>query len=105
MLYLTYIVVFVVIILVFIILYKIFKFIVSILLIGLFVVIAYFTNPSEERHRAAVIEKLEKENLTARPVVDRENYYVFSLTSVNKSNDRKIIGAGAFTRVFIFSKP
>lgn len=106
MTYLTYIVVFAAIILVFFVLYKIFRFIVSLLLIGLFVVIAYFTNPTEEAHRRAVLQKAERTNTTMKgKKARRENYYIFSLTRIDLADGHRIIGAGAFTQVFIFSKP
>jgi hypothetical protein len=104
--YLTYIAVFAVIIVLFILLYKIFKFIISILLIGLFGIVAYLTNPSEESHKQAVLKKAEENKITLRDKkVKREDYYFFSLTGIDEQGEHRIIGAGAFTKVFVFSKP
>jgi hypothetical protein len=104
--YLTYIAVFAVVIIVFIILYKIFRFIISILLIGLFLIFAYFTNPTDEQHREAVKQKAVRidASLKNKKVV-RENYYVFSITKLNHRDEHRVIGAGAFTKVFIFANP
>jgi hypothetical protein len=106
MAYITYILVFIVVVIVFIILYKIFKFLISILLIGVFVILAYFTNPTEEMHRAAVLRKAEQEDIPMRnKKVVRDNYYVFSLTKIRHADESKVVGAGGFTQVIIFSKP
>jgi type IV secretory pathway VirB3-like protein len=106
MTYLTYIAVFVVIIIVFVILYKIFRFIISLVLIVVFLLFAFFTNPTEEMHRRAVIEKARKTGTPLRNKrIARENFYVFSLTKVYRGEEKRIVGAGAFTQVFIFSKP
>ena len=64
MTYVTYFIVFAAIIIIFFILYKIFRFIISLLLIGLFLVIAYFTNPTEEQHRHAAVQKAERTRST-----------------------------------------
>lgn len=106
MTYVTYIAVFAAIIVIFVILYKIFRFVISLLLIGLFLVIAYFTNPTEEMHRSAVLQKAERSDTPMRgKKVRRENYYIFSLTRIDHRDGHTVIGAGAFTQVFIFSKP
>lgn len=106
MTYVTYIAVFAAIIIIFIILYKIFRFVISLLLIGLFLVIAYFTNPTEEMHRNAVLQKAERTDASMRgKKVRRENYYIFSLTRIDHRDGHSIVGAGGFTQVFVFSKP
>ena len=106
MTYVTYFVVFAAIIIIFFILYKIFRFIISLLLIGLFLVIAYFTNPTDEQHRHAAVQKAERTGTSLKgKKARRENYYIFSLTRIDGADGHKIIGAGAFTQVFIFSKP
>jgi hypothetical protein len=106
MTYLTYAVVFVVVIILFIILYKIFRFIVSLLLIGVFVVVAYLTNPTENVHKTAVSAKADRHDIKLRgKKVVRENYYLFSLTGLEEGEEYRLIGAGAFTKVVIFSKP
>lgn len=106
MTYLTYIVVFAVIIVLFFILYKIFRFIIGLLVIALIVVIAYLTNPSEEVHRQAVLRKAaETKTSLKKKKISREDFYLFSLTALDENNEHRIIGAGGFTTVFIFSKP
>lgn len=106
MTYVTYIAVFAAIIIIFFVLYKIFRFVISLLLICLFLVVAYFTNPTEEQHRRAALQKAERTDSSMRgKKARRENYYVFSLTRIDHQDGHKIIGAGAFTQVFIFSKP
>ena len=102
----TYIIVLAIIVVLFIIFYKIFKFIVSLILILAFLLLAYVTNPSLEMHRHAVVEKAKKEKVSLRRKrVERENYYIFSLTKVTEGEDHTLVGAAAFTQVFIFSKP
>jgi hypothetical protein len=104
--YLTYIAVFAAIIIVFIILYKIFRFVISLLLIGVFLILAYFTNPNDEQHREAVKEKATKVQMILKnKKIVRENYYIFSITKVYHKDEHRVIGAGAFTKVFIFAKP
>jgi energy-coupling factor transporter transmembrane protein EcfT len=104
--YITYIVTFVVVVLIFFLLYKIFRFIISILLVGLLALIAYFTNPSLEKHREAVQAKARKENISMRnKKVDRESFYIFSMTRVKEGADFKVVGAGAFTKVIVFRNP
>ena len=106
MTYVTYIAVFAAIIIIFIILYKIFRFIVSLLLIVVFAAIAYFTNPTLEKHRLAVTEKAKKlDSPMRKKSVSRESYYLFSLTAIDQGDDHRIVGVGAFTKVFIFGKP
>jgi hypothetical protein len=95
-----------VIIVIFIVLYKVFKFIISLVLIGVFLMIAYITNPSIENHKAAVYKKAAKEGISLKhKKVDRENYYLFSLTRLSQEDDEKVIGAGGFTQVIVFRKP
>jgi predicted membrane protein len=94
------------IIIVFVILYKIFKFLISLILIVVFLLIAYITNPSDEEHLLAVQKKAREENVSMTKLsVHRDDYYVFSLTHSVHNDDRKLIGAGAFTQVLIFRNP
>ncbi len=106
MTYLTYIAVFIVVIIIFFLLYKIFRFLVSILLVALIVIIAYFTNPTEQMHKEAVLNKAKSTDSSMRnKKVSRENFYVFSITAVDHGDEHRLVGAGAFTQVFIFNKP
>jgi hypothetical protein len=106
MTYLTYAVVFVVVIIIFIILYKVFRFIVTMLLICVFLLVAYLTNPTEDVHKVAVSAKADQHDVKLRgKKVVRENYYLFSITGLDEGEEYRVIGAGAFTRVIIFSKP
>ncbi len=89
----------IVIIIVFYVLYKIFKLIMSLILVGVFLLIAYVTNPSIESHRKEFQKEYPMEILKTRHV-GLEDYYVFSLTTFG--DEKKVIGAGAFTQVFIF---
>jgi hypothetical protein len=68
--------------------------------------IAYVTNPSVENHKEAVQKKAAKEGISLRhKKVERENYYLFSLTRLSQGDEGKVIGAGGFTQVIVFRKP
>lgn len=96
----------VVIAVVFIILFKVFKLVLRLVLFGIFLLIAYFTNPDTEQHTQAVVNKAERTeaNLKGKNIVV-DDYYVFSLTNIADNAGSRVIGAGAFTQVLIFSKP
>ena len=87
------------------IIYRIFKTIFKWLLlvgIALLLVAGYYTNPTKEVQQDYVIEearslgvkKIRKKNI----VVD--DYKVFSVTKLKVENDEKIIGVGAFGKVW-----
>ena len=106
MLYVTYFLVFAALIVLFIILYKIFKFLVSFVVIAVLVLVAYLTNPSEEKHREMVRQKATLGHVSMlTKKVSRENFYLVSLTRVSELGDDRIVGAGAFTQVYIFGNP
>ena len=101
-----------------------------VILTGIFVG-AYLTNPTEDMHREAAKEKLNKmalnllskygieESFVAGLGIDlsgkyedefiqnhvsADNYYLFSTTRVHWSGESRIIGVGAFGRVYISGK-
>ena len=91
-----------------------------VILAGIFVG-AYLTNPTEDMHREAAKEKLNKMalNLLSKYGIDlsgkyvdefiqnhvsADNYYLFSTTRVHWSGESRIIGIGAFGRVYISGK-
>lgn len=93
-----------VIIVVFIVLFKVFKLILRLLLVVVFLFLAWITNPTLEQHQEAVSRKAEKTNASIRlNSVVADDYYIFSLTKLE--GDDHVIGAGAFTQVFIFGNP
>jgi hypothetical protein len=95
-----------VIIVVFVVLFKVFKFLMRLLLFVVFLILAFLTNPDIAQHEIATQEKAKQNGISMHGksvVVD--DYYVFSLTNIEEGNDRKIIGAGAFTQVFLFRNP
>ncbi len=95
-----------VIIVVFIILFKVFKWVLRLLVLVVFLLIAFVTNPPVEAHREAVERKAAKENSDVEHVtIEADDYYVFSLTHSVTRGERKLIGAGAFTQVVIFRQP
>lgn len=88
------------------ILFRIFKFIISIVLIAAFLFVAFVTNPTVEIHEEAVRQKAEAENISMKKkTVETDNFYVFSLTKVVSDSEKKLVGAGAFTKVLIFRNP
>jgi hypothetical protein len=92
-----------VVVIVFIILFKVFKLLMRVLLIVVFLGLAWLTNPDTTDHCEAV----EKKYPGVRAVVKHchvDDYYVFGLTEWI-DGDRKVIGVGAFTQVVIFRSP
>jgi multisubunit Na+/H+ antiporter MnhG subunit len=96
-----------VVIIVFIILFKVFKWVLRLLVVAVFIFIAYLTNPVQEQHQEALSRRATKEGLSIKGTqVEVDDYYVFSLTnSINTNEEKKVIGAGAFTQVVIFRNP
>jgi uncharacterized membrane protein len=98
-----YLISIVVIVVVFIILYKVFQWVFKLLVLAIFLAIAFYTNPTEEQHKAAVVRKAEKNDISMKgKLVDRENYIVFSLTKLSHQERSTVVGVGAFTKVLIF---
>ncbi len=95
-----------VVIVIFIILFKVFKWVLRLIVFVVFLFIAFVTNPPLEAHQRAVERKAAAENFdTRRVVVEMDDYYVFSLTHTVRGDERKLVGAGAFTQVYIFGEP
>lgn len=85
------------------ILFKIFKLITRLLFIAIFLVIAYLTNPGLEKHTLKVKEKAAHDNAKLRnKSVAISDFKIFSLTKVVDGDDERLVGAGLFTRVWIF---
>jgi len=91
----------------------------------LFVALLLIFNPSEEKHKKAVINAVnefcaknstssvealllcnsfgqEVVKIAANEIVKRENWYVCSLTKLSFNGEEKIIGVGALGFVYIF---
>lgn len=83
------------------ILFKVFKMLFSLLWVVAFFVIAYFTNPEYSKHEEALMQKASAsgEKVTGK-YMEVDDYKVVSLTKVGK--ERKLVGIGAFTQVWIF---
>jgi hypothetical protein len=88
------------------ILFRIFKAFLKwgIIILLLALVAAYFTNPDESVHRTNLdvrakelsIKKIRQKNVTM------DDYKVFSLTKVTVDGEKKVVGIGAFGRVWYF---
>jgi hypothetical protein len=90
----------------FIILFMIFKWVLRLLVVVAFLFVAYITNPPLEKHIYAVESKAEKDGFSfSASSIQIDDYYVFSLTRVVRADETRVIGAGAFTQVVIFSRP
>jgi hypothetical protein len=87
-------------------LFKVFKLILRLIVVIVFLLLAYFTNPNLEKHIHAVDEKAEAahQSVSLRHV-HRKDYKIFSLTEWQNGDDSKIIGAGMFTKVWIYTLP
>ena len=83
------------------ILFKIFKAFIKwgILILVLVLAVAYFTNPEELTHFKGL--KDVKENITDKLKVD--DYKSFSLTKAKVKGEEKIVGIGAFGKVWYFN--
>jgi hypothetical protein len=79
------------------------KWAIIILIIGL--VAAYFTNPDETVHRDKL--KLKAKELSLKRIrqkdVTIDNYKLFSLSSATVEGEKKLVGIGAFGRVWYFA--
>ncbi len=95
-----------VVVVVFIILFIVFKWVLRLLVVVAFLFIAFITNPPLEKHVYAVEAKAERDGFDFRAnTIHVDDYYVFSLTRVIRGDETRVIGAGAFTQVVIFSRP
>jgi hypothetical protein len=84
------------------ILFKIFKAFIKwgIIIVILLFVVAYFTNPEELTHHQSLKETV-KQNITEK-LVKIDDYKIFSLTKVKVKGEEKIVGIGAFGKVWYF---
>jgi len=85
--------------------FRIFKALIKWVLIILVVVlaIAYFSNPDKENHLKGLRSKIE--NLPVKVKDDAlqvDDYKVFSITKVKVKGEEKIVGFGAFGKVWYF---
>jgi hypothetical protein len=82
------------------ILFKIFKAFIKwgIVIFVLILVVAYFTNPEELTHHKGL--KKVTRNITDKLKID--DYKIFSLTKVKVKGEEKIVGVGAFGKVWYF---
>jgi ABC-type transport system involved in cytochrome bd biosynthesis fused ATPase/permease subunit len=82
------------------ILFKIFKAFIKwgILILVLVLVVAYFTNPKELNHFKGL--KDVQKNIKDKLKVD--DYKIFSLTKARVNGEEKIVGIGAFGKVWYF---
>jgi predicted membrane protein len=83
------------------ILYRIFKLLFSVIISVVFVIAAYITNPSVDEHQEAVQKKAESTSVSVNNKnITVKDYWIFSLTELGR--EKKVVGAGAFSHVFIF---
>lgn len=84
------------------ILFKIFKAFLKwgIIILIVFLVVAYFTNPEERTHHNGLKDAVKK-NITDK-LVKIDDYKIFSLTKVKVKGEEKIVGFGAFGKVWYF---
>jgi membrane protein required for beta-lactamase induction len=87
-------------------LFKVFKLVLRLLLVVVFLGIAYLTNPDLEDHQQAVKEKAESNNTSlSGKTVAVSDYLIFSFTRIIEGDDDKLVGVGLFTVVWIFRTP
>jgi hypothetical protein len=82
-------------------LFKVFKLITRLVLIAVFLLAAFLTNPKLEKHKEAVREKpgIHLGKVTVKDL------WIASLTQYTNLEGTKTIGFGLFTQVFIFRDP
>jgi hypothetical protein len=86
--------------------FRIFKTIVKWLLILVIAIIVFgfFTNPNESDHRKSLKEAIRNLPVKVREkAVKIDDYKIFSLTRVKVQGDDKIVGIGAFGKVWYFN--
>src|SRR5688572_20409557 len=84
------------------ILFKMFKTFLKwgIIILIVFFVVAYFTNPEESKHHQSLKETVKKK--VNDQLVKIDDYKLFSLTKVKVKGEEKIVGVGAFGKVWYF---
>ena len=85
------------------ILFKVFKMFLSLLWVIAFFVIAYLTNPPYSKHEKVLMEVAASsgKKITGK-YMEVDDYKVVSFTKIGE--ERKLVGIGAFTQVWIFGK-
>ena len=87
-------------------LFKVFKLLTRIILVAVFLLIAFLTNPGDKKHQEAVDKKAREGKIKLiTPRVKVKDLWVASLTQVKDDGDEKTIGIGLFTKVFVFRDP
>lgn len=88
------------------ILFKIFKAFLKwgIIILLLLLAVAYFTNPEESTHHKNLKDTVK--DLSLKKVKEKfikvEDYKIFSVTKVTIKGEEKIVGVGAFGKVWYF---
>jgi len=88
-------------------LFRIFKAILKWLLLGLAVLLglAYFSNPEEPDHKTRLKEAAKDLRIKVREKnINVDDYKIFSLTKVTVNGEEKIVGIGAFGKVWHFGE-
>jgi hypothetical protein len=92
-----------------IILFILFKILKAFIKIGVILIVillgaAYFTNPDDATHRQRFKETAKE--LRLKKVKDKnvqvDDYFLFSLTKINADGEQKVVGVGAFGKVWYF---
>lgn len=90
------------------ILFKIFKAFLkwSIIILIIILVVAFFTNPDHAEHHQSLKDYTSEKNLKKirEKLVNIDDYKIFSLTKVKVDGEEKIVGIGAFGKVWYFSE-
>ena len=101
----------------------------KLVIVSIILIVAALTNPSQEKHKEVVKNKLNshmQQSITNNPkintglghalggaifgglvngvveiIVSRENYVLFSTTKINWAGQTKVIGVGAFGYVYV----
>ncbi|WP_331970969.1 hypothetical protein [Ohtaekwangia sp.] len=85
------------------ILFKIFKLITRLLLIAIFLILAWLTNPNLTQHQKAVDKKAEEQSIKLHNrEVAVHDFKIFSLTAIRNDGSNKTVGVGMFMKVWIF---
>ena len=102
---------------------------ITLIIITIVVLVAFFTNPNEKSHQDAVKTKVNSYmqknisnknnalenilgavfggtvvNTIVNNIVSRDNYFLFSLTKINWEGKSNTVGIGAFGNVYISKK-
>jgi hypothetical protein len=88
------------------ILFKIFKAFLkwTIIILIIVFVVAFFTNPDSATHHQSLKDYLSEQNLkkVKEKLVGIDDYKIFSLTKIKIEGEEKIVGIGAFGKVWYF---